>query len=294
MIRAKIVKDTINDENGVRITTFITQTPTFIDAEIEKHRAISTNSSSSRFMPVDRFKKAAFIPDEIEAPWVDVSKMRNVDPEYAKLFQKSVMEARGYMEDCLIDFVGKVHKQHINRYFMPFSYQYKIWTATEWDNFFILRCPNEDLSPELKEVADKRYKGVDGRLCCPEMRRVASLMMKEYIRSEPEIGIYHIPLVSDEETEAFNLDEVLKMSVARCARVSFSETESNRSIEDEIKLYDKLKSNFHLSPFEHQACYPYSRIANGHTHVDIQGKSWSANFKEWVQYRKIVEKEAVK
>lgn len=293
MIQAKIVKDTINEEGGVRITTFVTRTPMFIDAEIEKHRVISTSSTSSRFMPTNRFKKDLFIPDEIEAPWVDVSKARDVDDEYAKQFQQSVRELRGYAEECLIDHVGKVHKQHINRYLMPFCYQSKIWTATEWDNFFILRCPRDELASDLLKKAEAHYGSADGKLCCPEMRRIATLMMREYIKSEPVVSNCHIPLISAEEIEELGVEKSIKVSAARCARVSYDDINHSKSVKEDLDLHDKLRRNFHMTPFEHQAFY-FSSGGNGYTHVDMEGNLWSANFKVWVQNRKIIEKETVK
>lgn len=294
MIQAKIVADTINREGGTRITTFVTKTPFFIDAEIEKHRAISTSSTSSRFMPTNRFKKDTFIPDEIEVPWIDVNKAREVDNDYAKEFQASVRELRGYAEDLMMNYVGKIHKQHINRYLMPFCYQSKIWTATEWDNFFILRCPKEELSPELLEKAAVSYGGgVDGNLCCPEMRRVATLMMREYINSVPVIRREHIPLVDmDEILELETMGAAFKISVARCARVSYDNAGAVKSNEEDLELYEKLKHNFHMTPFEHQAFYPtMTERSRGYTHVDTEGNIWSGNFKDWVQNRKMIEKE---
>ena len=50
MIEAKIILDSIST-HGIRLTTIQTKAPKFLDAEFEKHRMISSNSSSDRALP---------------------------------------------------------------------------------------------------------------------------------------------------------------------------------------------------------------------------------------------------
>jgi hypothetical protein len=103
-----------------------------------------------------------------------------------------------------------------------------------------------------------------------------------------------------------DIEDAIKASVARCARVSYMKHDnSNPSIEEDIELYNMLvvrpyKSDkitlgvdepTHESPTEHQATpMDYSSNSDwnwtkGFTHFDKYGQFWSANFRGWIQHR---------
>jgi hypothetical protein len=71
----------------------------------------------------------------------------------------------------------------------------------------------------------------------------------------------------------------LKVSTARCARVSYLTHDGRRSIEADLDLFDKLATADppHTSPFEHPC-----------TAVEDPGR-WSGNVKGWMQYRESVD-----
>ncbi len=135
-----------------------------------------------------------------------------------------------------------------------------IVTATEWDNFFALRC-SANAQPEIHAVAD--------------------LMRAEYESGEPQtigIGAWHLPLLQDDE-RTLPLEEQKKISAARCARVSYLTHDGKRNIQADIDLFTRLKSDRHLSPFEHVA-------------TPSLDSGFHANFRGWVQMRKEIEAEA--
>jgi thymidylate synthase ThyX len=112
-----------------------------------------------------------------------------------------------------------VHKQVANRLLAPFLKIQVIVTATEWDNFFNLRC-HPDADPTMRELADN--------------------MKHEYNNSIPVLRKFHIPFHDNSMASA-----------GACARVSYlSEAKSK---EEDMELAAKLIANKHLSPFEHQA-----------------------------------------
>jgi len=99
--------------------------------------------------------------------------------------------------------------------------------------------------------------------------------------SEPKLlnnGEWHLPLLRREDHRELTLIEKIKVSVARCARVSYLTHNGLRDIQEDIKLYDRLLESKHMSPFEHVAC-PLSNPFN----------RWSSNFKGWLQHRTLVE-----
>ena len=51
-ISAKIILDSVS--NNIRLTTMQLKAPKFLDAEFEKHRMLSSNSSSDRAIPLEK------------------------------------------------------------------------------------------------------------------------------------------------------------------------------------------------------------------------------------------------
>lgn len=150
-----------------------------------------------------------------------------------------------------------VHKQELNRLLEPFLWHTVIVTATQWENFFELRCaPNAQ--PEIREAALRMRQAVDASRPGP-------------------VGLeqWHTPLLQADE---YHLDlEVRKrISAARCARVSYLTHEGKREIEKDLELYERLKCDRHLSPFEHVA-------------TPAEDADFYANFRGWVQMRAEVE-----
>ena len=97
-----------------------------------------------------------------------------------------------------------------------------IVSATEWANFFTLRC-HEDAQPEFQKVA---------------------LMVAETLAgSTPRpvgIGEWHLPYIQQDERAGLPLEVQQQCSVARCARVSYLTHEGKRDVEKDKELYDRL------------------------------------------------------
>lgn len=291
-IEARILADSIY--NDTRITTFITKTPVFIDAEIEKHRMISTNSSSSRAMKYEDYIKEIYVPEEL---YQEVSGMGGLDLVADGVAARFIYDLGKISEvSCSVvsKYAGIIHRQHINRYLTPFAMQTKVWTATEWDNFFMLRCPYDKLAPSLQakteEIRQKTGVTLNGAGACPEIKLIASQMMALYEESVPvelkENGV-HLPFSQGKEGPQ---EDNIQQDIAHCAAVSYG---NKLEIDPERgkRLYAKLLKNGHFSPFEHVA-FPMKAQedwAQGETHRDKKGNRWSANFKGWIQYRKLVE-----
>lgn len=153
-------------------------------------------------------------------------------------------------------------KQIANRVTEPFQYIDVLITATDWDNFDMLRChPDAD----------------------PTMRDLAIEIMTAIETSVPKLvkqGEWHLPYVLTEERATLPLQDQIKLSVARCARISYTPFDGNPSVEKERERYGKLVGSqpIHASPAEHQAT-PY-------LHADTR----SSNFRGWEQHRYEVEK----
>jgi hypothetical protein len=159
-IKAEIIADSIC--NGHRITSMILTFPRFILAELNTHRMLSKNSASSRAIPFEKMVKMVEEDPFIPIAWQkDHKGMQGV--EYitgAKEIQyrnsvwlgardRMIRKAKTLNDKCSYpnnDFdssyeYGGVTKQLCNRLLEPFMWHTVLVTATEWENFFKLRCP---------------------------------------------------------------------------------------------------------------------------------------------------------
>jgi thymidylate synthase ThyX len=253
------------------IFTIQARYPRMIHSEVITHRVFSRNARSSRAVPVSKL-----LQEEIYVPHFmknqagmqsfeefDLDELKEIENKWIR-FAEETQKFSKWLSD------KGVHKQWANRPVEWFGYIDTIITSTEWDNFFSLRL-HKDAMPEIKELALSMDK---------EIRKVIDECKLQKLKN----GEWHIPYVSLQED--FELETILKLSVARCARISYSPFDGNASLEKEFKRYELLKQQKHWSPFEHQA-----KVADKN---DI----WTYDFGlesnlsyPWVQYRKLVELE---
>jgi hypothetical protein len=159
-------------------------------------------------------------------------------------------------------------------------------TATEWDNFFGLRL-HKDAQPEMRVLAEEMWKA-----------RLASVP-KPLI-----LGQWHLPFLDKTDSSQHKApvgkermwgETMIKVSVARCARVSYlnNDAEPKRSsVEEDLALYDRLiaASPGHFSPAEHQATPDDAmHIIGGPLY---KNRHEHGNFIGWRQYRKMIPNEA--
>lgn len=270
-MHAKIVKDSIS-EAGRRITTFELKYPRIIHAELKTHRILSTNSASSRAIPVKRMIQSVI--DETFVPWhwganQPGMQARQEIGDTAKDLAKSIWVASAneaiHTARRLAD-LG-LHKQIVNRVLEPYQYITTLVTGTEFNHFLALR--NDD------EAEDHFHD-------------LAFMVKGELDRSTPTLlgrHEWHLPYITEKDRDRLHGPETLvKLCVARCARVSYLTHDKKEPLLDEdLALYERLTSHWpiHASPLEH-AAYPLE-----------DPNERSGNFKGWFQHRKQIEKEFV-
>jgi len=153
MISAKIVADSIN-ESGNRITTMEVVFPRFILAELNTHRAFSRNSASSRAIPFEKMVKSVQENPFIPIAWQKDHKGMQGTEYFAhpQEVQKCI-DRWLYHRDSAVQSAKElsqlgITKQLCNRLLEPFMYHKVLITATEFNNFFNLRCPKYSLFSE--------------------------------------------------------------------------------------------------------------------------------------------------
>lgn len=222
----------------------------------------SRNSASSRAVPtaklIERVQNDPVVPLEWGRNKAGMSAsevLRGEEAEEARHVWLSARDAAVVHARALLDL--NVHKQELNRLLEPFLWHTVIVTATEWENFFELRC-----------AANAQ----------PEIRAAALAMRAAIAASTPSLlqrGAWHTPLLQDDEY-GLDIETRLRISAARCARVSYLTHEGKREIEKDLDLYERLKVDRHLSPFEHVA-------------TPAPDNAFYANFRGWIQMRREIE-----
>lgn len=282
MITAEIVADSINP-CGDRLTTFVLEYPRFFHADVMTHRMLSRNGSSSRAMPSMTLLKRILKNMQMPHFWGKNQPGMKARAELSntrKRLAKIIWMMSGYTACFFSYLLNKIglHKQHANRITEPFATMRLIVSATDWQNFFMLRN-----HPDAQ----------------PEFEILASIMQKLYNESVPkklEAGEWHIPfgeninpdklaniLIPDDfDCSSETMIQIIqegkrKIAVARCARVSYYNYHGKDDYESDLKLYRDLVESkpMHLSPTEHvaQALDKSERVGN---------------FKGWKQMRKFI------
>lgn len=276
---AKVIADSVS-EVGCRLTTLEVTFPRMVLAEFNTHRMFSRNSASSRAIPVEKQLKRIMDDPFVPIHWGRNQPGMQADLELNGLEQISAKRTWLRARDAAVEQVHHllelgVHKQIANRLLEPFMWHTVIVTATEWSNFFALRA-NPDAQPEI--------------------RRAAELMHEAMNASVPQLvkaGEWHLPLIQPDELDwaRRNIDEAIKVSIGRCARVSYLTHEGTRDHAKDIELYERLVGSGHMSPLEHVATPNYFRDSDGNE--EWEGESpWSGNFYGWLQFRKTISYES--
>ena len=258
---ARVLTDSVSPA-GIRLTTLEVRFPRFVLSEFNTHRQLSRNSSSSRAVPtkkmIERVLENPAMPVEWGVNKPGMSASEALTDAQAQEAKAEWLRARDSAVEHVRHLQGfNVHKQVVNRILEPFMWHTVIVTASEWENFYALRCaPNAQ----------------------PEIRVAAELMRDAMAASTPRpvaIGEWHLPLVQDDE-RGMQIEELKKISAARCARVSYLTHDGARDIAKDIELCERLRADRHLSPFEHVA-------------TPSGDAAFHANFRGWVQMRKAIE-----
>ena len=283
-ITAEVVADSISP-HGIRLITLQLHYHRFIHQEFLTHRMFSRNSSSSRAIPIEKEMERVRNNPATPIYWGKNKPGMQADEELEGIDLQqcinewfSAAENATYSAEWFRDY--NLHKQIANRGLETYQFIDTVVTATEWDNFFELRL-DKGAQPEIQELAKCMKEAIDNS-------NPRSLVKRQW----------HLPYIQwGLDSDNYN-HELIKCSIARCARVSYrNHDNSEPNIEKDIQLYDKLLESKHLSPFEHVATpmedpiwYSSSDISGtfalkGSTHGDKDGYLWSGNFRGWIQYR---------
>lgn len=274
---ASVLADSVSREH-IRLTTLELKYPKFIHGEFMTHRVFSRNASSSRAIPFERLVDEVINDPAMPVFWGKNQKGMQAREELADdelmLAKQAWRRARNdAVEHARFLHSLGAHKQIVNRIIEPYCHIRVVVTATDWANFFALRR-HPDAQPEMKALADAMWEAQQA---------------SEPVLLQP--GEWHLPYITEFDPLALDADDdLIKLSVARCARVSYK-THDGRiaEVEEDLKLYERLVGStpLHASPAEHQAT-PDTPHRGGWRHSYQHG-----NLQGWRQYRKMLPNECV-
>lgn len=242
--------------------------PRYIHSELMTHRVFSRNASSSRATPVEKIIKEVMdnpvIPNEVYKNCKGMSGKEKIKEEELTHFRAIWECACGdalYWASRLTE-MG-IHKQTVNRLLEPFSFIRTIVTATEWKNFYNLRL-SKAAQPEIRDLANAMMKAQDKYKIPPNYNFNGDYWL--------------LPYVSEEESKELSTIDVIKVSAARCARVSYLQNDdyTPADIKKDLELADRLLKEGHMSPFEHQV-YHNDNLPCG-WYYNLYGRYQSARY----------------
>lgn len=313
-INAKLVAYSVSPL-GKKIATFELTYHRYIHGEFMTHRLFSRNAMSSRAVPVAKMLDAIRQAPAMPIHWgKNQPGMQAKEEHNATISQCGIDWTReGWWLESMNEAVAAAlefsdagyHKQIVNRLVEPFQMMKTVMTATELDNFFWLRL-DEDAQPEIFELARCM------RECLlkvkPELLEAGEWHTPyvDHCSRHPDEGIIYSVDNEDGSPRILTKEEALAISSSCCAQVSYRNLDN--TYDKAMAIYGRLLSGakVHASPFEHQATpmeyvdihtdYEtdviiqfFDGFLGGYTHVDSEGKFWSANFCGFIQHRQLLD-----
>lgn len=282
-IRASIVADSINPTDN-RLTTWLLYYPRCIHSELMTHRAFSRNSASSRAIPIEAMIKRVlddpFIPrwgtnqpGMVTASELTGRRALAAEDSWRQELQSAIERVRS-MADRF-----DLHKSVVNRLLEPWMHIEVVLSATEFNNWFLLR-DDPAAEPHIRDLAQAMRELYTAN--SPKFRVADEFSICQSLPDPATFGVsnypsWHLPFISN--PKAAPLMRLIRESVAHAAWVSYGNAAGKEGFtqEDVDRVYDKLVGSqpIHASPTEHVA-------------VACNGPHRHGNFTGWCQWRQFL------
>jgi thymidylate synthase ThyX len=274
MIQAKILADS-KSVRGERITTFLLTFPRIILAEFNTHRAFSRNSASSRAIPFKKMVESVETNPFIPIAWQKDHKgmqgteyitskddIENCISVWLKARNDAVKQSI-----CLNGAEGfdAVTKQLCNRLLEPFMWHTVICTATDYQNFFNLRCPEYLVSwypsdrPEALEPTQGSFKSKKDAIARTE-GECNDLTEKDWRECNISQAEIHIQALAEAMWDAMNESTPKVLGIGEW-HIPFANTISHGILEDEVIFKDPNWKKVWIDP--HEGNPEYDEYVNG-------------------------------
>lgn len=282
MINAEIVADSLSPY-GDRLTSVLCTFPRIILAEVNTHRMLSKNTSSSRAIPFDKMvevvKTNPFIPIawQKEHKGMQGSEYFLDSEDYDLGITNQWLETRDKIvyQAILLNSQG-VTKQLCNRLLEPFMWTTMLITGSRegWDNFFRLRSPVYGLGKSQAEVGTftQFSSKKDALEVYPEFKDEDTLFWLNLNKGQAEI---HMMALAESIWDAFN-ESTPKQLKAGEWHIPFEDKISKVEIDKVFKVGK--------SPMNRQeAIVKISTAMGAHTSYTVVGNEPVKSMEKWVE-----------
>jgi hypothetical protein len=292
----------------------------------------SRNAASSRAIPfnkmVEMVKNDPFIPIAWQKDHKGMQGTEYFEGDSIRYRKATWLTAKDVAVENAMRLANTqgVTKQLANRLLEPFMWYTVLVTATEWENFFELRCPeyhykgrvfkskkdllNANLGTFPTTLNELEWIILSKSQAEIHIQALAEAMwdaMNESIPKELKSGEWHIPFEDRIELPptipidaGYTLEEgvairKIKIATARCARLSYMTFDGEIDITKDIMLHDTLLKSRHASPFEHcSRVLTEEEYENCGKIIPLENgttefqKGWVDNFRGFKSYRRIL------
>ncbi|AIW02826.1 putative thymidylate synthase [Acinetobacter phage P577] len=306
-ITAKVIADSISP-SGQRITTFEIEYPRFILAELNTHKMLEKNSSSSRAIPITKMIEQIESNGATPLYWGKTKSGMQAGEEVVGNDLSVIQYLWGLARSSAVasaDILSQMglHKQTANRLLEPFQMMKTVITGTDWDNFFNLRI-HPDAQPEFCMLAYKMYMAMQDSAPVKLVAGQWHLPFVHTFISKDGVQYYSDGISPLSGGKQLSLEEAIRVSASCCAQTSYRK--SDDSLEKADKIFDMLiKADvLHASPFGHLATpivsvndtvnEIYKNLTDdftwelGVTHMRRGGILCSGNLTGWISYRHLI------
>lgn len=285
-INAEIVAHSLSPQGDELISVLCTF-PRIILAEVNTHRMLSKNTSSSRAIPFKKMVEAVqnnpFIPIAWQKEHKGMqgseyfngfqAKMRDIDWEEAR--DNAVKQAK---------YLNKkgVTKQLCNRLLEPFMWTTMLITGSRegWDNFFNLRCPQYEWRGELyKSIKDiRKFVGEDTWTGMNYNYSMTEQWWRERNKGQAEI---HIMDLAEKIYDAMN-ESTPKQLEAGEWHIPFGD-KIKMTPEFVTSIYPKIETQEQENQYCQELAVKISTAMAAHTSYTIVGGEAVKSYEKWIE-----------
>lgn len=326
-ISAKIVAHSIREGSGEELISYELVYPRIILAEVNTHKMLSKNTSSSRAIPFEKMveiiEKDPFIPIAWQKHHKGMQGVEYFESPLEQVIRDTIwLNGRDVAVKSAKDLYGLgVTKQLCNRILESYMWVKQLVTGTKegFENLFELRCPKYKIQGisevyKSKKEAIENHDYLDGEdymwwlkhntgqaeIHFMDLAEKMYDALKESTPVNKSDDDWHIPFFNN-YSENEDVEMLIKESVCKTARISYTKfgDEGTKMSEEKINnMYKELAEKKHYSCFEH-----IGKVMKGMEYpTNVRGDlskitpetarkivGWNKNFKGFIQLRHYLE-----
>lgn len=235
----RVERDSISPE-GERLITIVCKSPKFLDAQWQKHRNLSISASSDRAIPTATLlDRDIYIPETLYRNCPGMAGKELLTPEQVAEVREQIQNL--YDLTCgAVEHIQEgwnLHKQHINRYLAPWTFQTLVVTGNlRWFHDLIRLRDSDHSQPEFRKLA------LDMKVA-----------LQESTPTQLDTWDWHMPFITPEEAATYRGMWAPKIAASRAARASYAKQDEKSDYTVDIARYERLEKEGHVKPMEHVA-----------------------------------------